>query len=358
MVFRVGFTLLLVLMLGSCSDEAARGLGLRTLPNSFGEINQVVVVADEELWNSAIGDTIRYYYGAAFPILPQPEPIYDLVHFTVSDLIAEPSRKEFRNYLIVANLEEEGSPTGAMILEDVGTEKVERVKSEPKLNSTIGRDKWAKGQQLVYQYAYSKETLIDNIKNNFGAITKRIDQSNHQKIESTVYQSGVDVALIRDLEDSLNVSLRLPNDYQKAILEQNSFAWVRFDSEDFISNILIKKLPYTDKSQLTIDGLKAVRDSLGRKYISSEIEGSYMKINDIDLPLITRTETINGYYAIEARGIWEIEHDYMGGPFLSYLLHKPSSNELLFVDGFVYAPGEDKRNFMVYLEKILKTIKY
>lgn len=52
-----------------------------------------------------------------------------------------------------------------------------------------------------------------------------------------------------------------------------------------------------------------------------------------------------------------MENDYMGGSFISYLIHNPQKNELLFVDGFVYAPGEDKRNWMQYLEYIMNTRK-
>ncbi len=83
-----------------------------------------------------------------------------------------------------------------------------------------------------------------------------------------------------------------------------------------------------------------------------------MRINDVDLPMFTYVKTINNRYAIEARGIWELENDYMGGPFISYLIHNPDKNELLFLDGFVYAPQEDKRNYVQYLEHLLSNVKF
>jgi hypothetical protein len=67
--------------------------------------------------------------------------------------------------------------------------------------------------------------------------------------------------------------------------------------------------------------------------------------------------TISGQYALEARGIWEIENDFMGGAFISYLIYNPQKAELLFIDGFLHAPGEEKRNDMQKLEHILRTIK-
>ena len=54
----------------------------------------------------------------------------------------------------------------------------------------------------------------------------------------------------------------------------------------------------------------------------------------------------------------EIVNDYMGGAFISYLILNPNTNELLFADGFLHAPGKDKRDFMEHLNYILNTIKF
>jgi hypothetical protein len=48
----------------------------------------------------------------------------------------------------------------------------------------------------------------------------------------------------------------------------------------------------------------------------------------------------------------------MGGAFVSYLIHNPEKEELLFIDGFVYAPGKEKRNFMQQLEFIISTVEF
>ncbi|MCB0632620.1 MAG: DUF4837 family protein, partial [Lewinella sp.] len=51
-------------------------------------------------------------------------------------------------------------------------------------------------------------------------------------------------------------------------------------------------------------------------------------------------------------------NDFMGGAFVSYLIHNPEKKDLLFVDGFVHAPGKDKRDFMENLEYIISTTEY
>lgn len=48
----------------------------------------------------------------------------------------------------------------------------------------------------------------------------------------------------------------------------------------------------------------------------------------------------------------------MGGSFISYLILNPNKGELLFVDGFLHAPGEDKRDFMEQLDYVIHTIKF
>lgn len=133
---------------------------------------------------------------------------------------------------------------------------------------------------------------------------------------------------------------------------------MRRESPDVSSNILLKKMPYSDKDQLSKKGIKALRDSIGRKYVSSEVPGTYMKVNDKDLPMFTYNTKVNNCYALEARGIWEIQNDFMAGAFVSYLVHNPTKNELYFLDGFVYAPGKDKRDFMKQLDYLLSTVTF
>ena len=351
----IAFFIITSTFLSSCSDEINRGL--KPIPNSFGELNQIIVLADDGIWESAVGDTLRYQFSGPFPILPQPEPLFDLTHFTPYELAGEPPRRELRTYLIVADLSDEESPTSKLVIQDIGVENTRKAKSDPTFNSTVGRDKWAKGQQLIYLFGYDKESLIDNLKNNFGVIAQRVKNADQKKIEQTVFQSGNDINIMEKIKSNLGIDIRIPSDYFEAI-NQEDFAWLRMETEKISSNIIIQRIPYTDQSQLSKSGIKSIRDTIGRKYISTDIEGTYMKINDLDLPMYTSTKTINGNYALEARGIWEIENDYMGGAFISYLIHNSDNDELVFLDGFVYAPGKSKRNFIQYLEYILGTTRF
>ncbi|MCO6477023.1 MAG: DUF4837 family protein [Phaeodactylibacter sp.] len=345
----------LAFLLQGCSEEAQRGL--RPIPTAFGNLNEIVVIMDADMWDGPVGDTLRYYYSSAYPLLPQPEPIFDLRHFTPQELNKDPLRKELRTYMLVGNLNDENSPATKMIVSDIGEEKARKAKEDEDYNSAIGRDKWAKGQLIIYQFGYSEDELMDILKENFPAIRKRVNAHDDKKVDAYVYLNGQNKRLEEEVKEDMGVSMRIPSDYFLAI-NDDEIIWVRRETDETSSSIILKKIPYTDRSQLSKENIIAIRDSIGRQYISSTLPGTYMQTNAIDLPVLTDVTKINGYYTLEARGIWEIVDDYMGGAFVSYLILNPNSNELLFVDGFLHAPGEDKRDLMQYIEHIIRTIKF
>lgn len=343
------------LLLAACMNVSSPSL--QTFPSSIGKINQVVVIADQEVWEGPIGDSLRYYLESPYLLLPQPEPIYDLKHFTVQDLQEQPIRKELRTMLIAGDLSDLNSPTTRMILDHMGEENQRRATENPTFRSTIAQDKWAKNQLLIYTFGFGKKDLINGFIRQFQAIKKQIDKFDRPNIEANVFQTGENLDLAANILNNFDVAIRIPKSYTTAI-ENEDFIWLREDTRKSIMNIMLHRFPYTNKTQLTGEGLKNIRNQLGQTYITSNVEGSFMKINDRDLPCIIRNLNRKEQYALEARGIWEMSNDFMGGCFVSYLIHNPDKNELLFADGFVYGPGEDKREPLQELEFILSTIDY
>ncbi|HEB62639.1 MAG TPA: DUF4837 family protein [Bacteroidetes bacterium] len=353
--FFIGGMIYLALLMSGCSAEQIKSL--QSVPSAFGESNRINVVADQDLWDGEVGDTFRFYYASPFLLLPQPEPIFDLRHFTPIKLSSEPLRKELRTYIFLADLNDEDSPTTRLLKSDIGEENLRRAKEDPKFNTTIGRDKWAKGQLLIYSFAYGQELLIHNIKKNFPALMKKIKAADRKQMESAVYVTGSDYKIEELIKTKFNAEMRIPKDYFVAVEDSNSL-WLRLEGKKYSSNMIIHKLKYTDQSQLSKEGLKELRDSLGKLYITTEIDGAYMRTNDKDLPIFTKNINLNGNFALEARGIWDIVNDYMGGPFLSYIVQKKDTDQLLFIDGFIYAPGQEKRDYMQHLEMVISSLKF
>ena len=343
-----------LLLFSACSEEMSRSFSPPS--NAFGKVNQLYVIADKDIWESAVGDTIQYYFSSAFPILPQPEPLFDIKHFTPKDLQEDPLRKELRTYLFVGDLSDPNSPTAQLIKKDIGSVDAVKTKSGKSTNTRVAQDKWAKGQLLIYMFAEGRDELVETIKNNFPAATQRIHQADKEQLWANVFQVGKGNKLEQEIQQTLGIELAIPSDYFVA-LSDDATMWLRKENEFLSSNIILHKVKYADQSQLTKAGLKAMRDTLGKRYVSSEMDSSYMHTNDVDLPMFVKSFERDDLYIVEARGIWEMVNDFMGGPFISYMMLNRANNELLFADCFVYAPGKKKRRFMQELELIVSTIK-
>ncbi len=355
----VGMALLLV-FLASCRREVQENIqrSLQPVPTAYGNLNDISVIADTSLVASEAGDTLDYYFGAAYPILPQPEPIFDLRYYTPWQLQATPILRELRTYLVLADLEETESPTTEMVMKDIGTERLRRDNLQNGYGTTVGRDKWANGQILVYMYGYGQQALKENIRNNFPSVMQRIYEAESKKMDATIYFKGENRAAMDILEKEMGIRIRIPATYELVMQDTAaSVYWLRDERTKSSSNIMLKRVKYEEQEQLSRTGLKALRDSLGQ-YVTSAQPGSYMKINDVDLPLYVSTTNLNGTYALEAQGIWELENDFMGGPFISYLVYNENKPYLVLLDGFVHAPGKEKRDFIQEIEFILHTAKY
>jgi hypothetical protein len=55
-------------------------------------------------------------------------------------------------------------------------------------------------------------------------------------------------------------------------------------------------------------------------------------------------------YAMEARGLWFMRNDCMGGPFVSHSRVDTENNRVVVVEGFVFAPEKMKRGLMRRME--------
>ncbi|MDV7399343.1 DUF4837 family protein, partial [Arthrospira platensis SPKY1] len=115
----------------------------------------------------------------------------------------------------------------------------------------------------------------------YAGIIERIRKEDKNRIDAGVYIGGLNENLREDIRVNLGVNLKVPQDYFKAMHDPaKRVMWIRKETEDISSNILIQVLPYTDKSQLSKEGIKAIRDELG-KYVASDIEQTYMVTNDV-----------------------------------------------------------------------------
>ena len=349
----------LALALSACSSGGGGGgvAGMEaSKPRSFGDVNRVVVVADPALLETPVRDSLAFHYEQPYPLMPQPEPMFDLRFMGADDLQAKQARRELRSYLVLADLTEEDSPGTRFVTRMLGEEKVRAAREDYTRGTTVITDQWADGQVVVYLYAEGPEELGNLIARTYNSAAKRIAASDAEVLNANIYQAGRNRANVDSLERLVGLRLDIPQDYLVAKGEEG-FVWFRRDLRDVVQNLFVASVPYTGPAQLTRDSAIALRARIGRDAVRTNTAGSVMSTNDRDLPVLTSRPTIGGVEALAAKGVWEMTDDYMGGPFFTYLIPDADAGRLYVVDAWVYAPGskKGKRNYMQQLEKIVET---
>ena len=327
---------------------------LQPTPSAFGQINSLVVVADSSTWESGVGDSVAYFFEAPYILLPQPEPIFDVRFIEPARVLSEPAWGQLRNYVVLADLSDAESPTTQMVLGDLNDAKIQQIRTEG-FGTAVAKNKWATGQQLIYVVGKDREALKGGLSQVYPGIVKRIQEGEDERMRVTTYFQGTNRRLGDTIRQLTGATLDVPGGYVRVPLDTDNVVWLRKEVQGASLNIMVTKSPYENQAQLSKEGLKEIRDRVGREYVSSTTANTYMKINDTDLPLFTESMQLNGAYAIEGRGIWEIENDFLAGPFVSYLLNDTTNNELVLVDGFVYAPGRKKRDLMEEVVQVIRT---
>ncbi len=327
-------------------------------PKAISKSNDIVVIADKEIWQSEPGDTFRYYFESAYPITPNPEPLFKLRYFTYDQIDAEPLRRQLRTYVVLVDLMDKSSKTTKMLLNDLGKERAASMLQSDSFDIIYGHDKWARDQLIIYVAAKGRENLTKAISQKFNEITDKVHAHDEPQIKTSTYFSGNNADIEADITRILGVKVKIPKDYKKALVnEDKKIVWARRDSKKAIINFIVQKFEYKDSSQFSIENVIKIINNFG-VFVTADTEGSKLVVNNKDLPVLKFYKTINGNYAVEYRGIWEMTKDFMGGPFIAYLVKNKTTNDLIFELGFVYGPGTDKKEYLQQLMIIANTLEF
>jgi hypothetical protein len=243
-----------------------------------------------------------------------------------------------------------------MVRTDLGEERYKRANAG-EVNSMVVKDKWARGQMIIYLMGRNKQELFKTIRENYPAVSRRINMHDEEQLQASIYVRGINRGLSDKITERFGIKVSIPSTFDIAQdLEEKKILWLRKDDVSSTMNIMITSMPYNNQSQFDIANLKKIRNELG-KYVQSSTVGSVMVVNDEDLPIYDYSYEIDGSYTKEIRGVWEMTDDFIGGSFASYLIMDKENNQLVFVDTFVYAPGASKRNMMQQLEYMVKHIE-
>ena len=316
---RIFKAFLTVLILVSCDKEVKN-----FKPQSSGRINSISVIIDKPSWDGKIGDAIRDKYASEFIGLPQVEEAFTLNYIPYEAFTG--FGRTARN-IIYINKKKQDKPR--MI-----------------------RDRYARPQLFLEVSGLDNESIIQGISRSF-----EFSSAQFQNGEITENKNRILNSLLKDTGlDSLNISLKIPSAYS-VFKNEPETVWLQKPLKNGTSNLIIKDLnsSVSDFEKINLNDVVSLRDSIGKEFIPGRVENSYMITEKEYLPYISY-QTVNGFEAIETRGTWEVKGDYMGGPFINYIIKDTLNNSLLYVEGFVFSPSQRKRDKMIELEAVIKSM--
>ena len=158
------------------------------------------------------------------------------------------------------------------------------------------------------------------------------------------------------IREKFNISLEIPQGFELRVIE-DGFAWLSLESAEHSQGIIVYERPYTDTMQLEKWPILRYRDSLLKQYIPGPTAGSFMTTEYI-LPIQYKVgRYIQDSYTVELLGKWRVENDFMAGPFVSYTFVDESQKKVFTIDGYVYYPNKNKRNYMRQLQAICRSVQ-
>ncbi|HLF51550.1 DUF4837 family protein [Flavobacterium sp.] len=308
----------------SCKEKDEKFSG-----KTSGKINSISVIIDDQLWNGEIGDSIRNKFAAPVIGLPQEEPLFTINQYPVK--LLEGYMTNARNIIVI--------------------------KKEDKNHFEIIENEFATPQNVVHISGRTVIEILDNLEKHAPEIIQRIRQT-----EIAENQRLIDTFLIDNqrIIKEFNISLNIPKGY-KYVMEKDKFIWLKKEITSGNTSILIYQVPINaieiHPNSSVINNIIKMRDSIGNLYIHGTVPNTRMITEDAYAPYLSNTK-IAGKVTYETKGTWELENDFMSGPFINYSIEDLANNRMLVLEGFCYASSKEKRDLMFELEAIIKSVKF
>ena len=317
------FIIPLLFTIFSCNNTSSK-----TTPMAHGNPGDIVLVMNNESWNSEPGDTLRAIFHEYCPANPLEENIFDLHQIPKGQFIDQ--NLYHRNIIF---------------------QEIDPNIKEAKLTTTI--DKYAQNQVFVNIAAPNQAEFVKEVhkyRNNLIKLFLEADRDRWIAMLSKSFNKTVS----DKIQKKYNVSIKIPLNYQLDVYDEN-FAWVSHESRQYSMAILIYTYPLTDSSEFTSEYLIQERNKVLKENVPGSHLGSYMTTEiKYEYPLL-ETISHNGLETAVMRGLWRVKGDFMGGPFVNYTKIDKPRNRIICVEAYVYYPNEETRDKMRLLEGVIYT---
>ena len=317
-------SVLALMLLTSCGDKVASNK--KFLPDASGAINNVSVVTENDLWDGRVGEAIRDVLAKPIYGLPQDEPT-----FTISQI-----------------------PPAVFSGFVTKNRTVLKIETNKEAGITISDDVYAVPQKVIVISGKTKDEIINVLKTNESKI---VDTFKNAELTERLRQMAKSPHKFTTIKERLHLTIQFASVYRIAKSTDNFF-WIRKDITTGTSNLMIYELPYNaiKRNDSVVKQIIKIRDSIGKAHIEGPVEGSYLVTENAYTPFHGET-IIDNKPALETKGIWDVKKAFMGGPFINYAIEDKINKRWVVIEGFTFAPSVEKRNYMLELEAIIKSVK-
>lgn len=316
----------------SCEEVKLSSGDKEILPSSSGKFGEVLVVVDTLYENGKTGEVLKEIFFKSLAGLPQQE-----AHFRMSSVATNDFKsilKRSRNILKLSI--GKGKKTAVNIEEDV----------------------WASDQFLVQITAGSDNAAAKVLEKNKVVIRNYFNEKEIDRLKKQ-YSKKPQKELMDELNSKLGVQLVIPPGFVRMGGDDTGF-WLKKEKSigqhQVLQGITVYTYPYETDSVFSLEHMIQKRNGFTEKYIQGSRENSFMAVYE-DYPTNKQEINLNSLYAVEFRGLWNMKNDFMGGPFLHYTFVDEKNNMVINLDGFVFAPKFNKREYLRELEAVMKTIR-
>ncbi|TFH36905.1 MAG: DUF4837 family protein [Bacteroidia bacterium] len=316
--------LILILTIQSCSDSGDSRTSF--LPNVGGSSGEVVVVIDKVKWDGEAGKKLREILEAPIPELPQAEPVFDLVNVSpggFGDLYIT-----HRNVVIV----ETGPGKKAIV--------------------TYNLNVYAKSQLVITIEGETDDDIIELLKTQGQKIIDKINITERDRLIS-YYKGSLNSVNFTTLLNTHKLILWVPSNYALDVNEKG-FVWLSYETPLTTQSILVHYFDYNGENYFNEDSIRTILNNMTRTKVKGPVDGSWMTIEE-RLPVNYSTFRFRDRNYAMLKGLWTLENGFMGGPFVTLVTKDEVNNRFVMLDGFVYAPNDDKRELLRQVESILFT---
>ena len=315
----------LVVLLIAASLFAACKPSKPLLPNVSGKAGEVLCVIEKTDWDGALGESVRSVLEDEYPFLPVKEYRYTVTHITHGGFEADMFRVH-RN-IVFFDINSKNNYPGVQLLQN----------------------KWAQPQCVLLVRARTSEQADSVLRADSEFVIGAIEQAERNRvIANTRRYENTDV--YPRVSSVFGGSVHVPTGYKLRKINHD-FAWISYDRQQVTQGIFVYRLPVCNDA---FDNARIIarRDSIMKAHVPGMFEGTYMITGDYWAPQ-TRFLKYQGTSFAETHGMWEVQGDFMGGPFVSHSFYSPDGSEIIVAEAWVYAPKYNKRQLLRQVESLL-----